>query len=114
MKFQSFVLLLLLILLASFTVNKAIPGGGWTPIKDITNIHYIKIARFAVIQYDKQEGATFEFKTLIKGEYQSFSVGTNFRLTLTARNGSSSSNYEAVVWEPAFGLLWKLTSFKHV
>ncbi|CAL5191809.1 unnamed protein product [Lathyrus oleraceus] len=113
MKFQSLALLLL-ILLASATENQAIPDGGWTPIKDLTNVHYIKIARFAITTYDKQERTTLVFLKLIKGEFQSFSTGTNFRLTLTAINGLSSSNYEAVVWESAFGLLWNLTSFKHV
>ncbi|CAK8574900.1 unnamed protein product [Lathyrus sativus] len=109
MRFESLVLLFL-ILLASVNMNQAIPGG-WSPIKNITDPYVIEIARFAVVEYDKQKGATLEFEKLIKGESQVIS-GTNYRLTLSAKDGSSSNNYEAVVWDQPWKHLRNLTSFK--
>ncbi|XP_058759078.1 uncharacterized protein LOC131632337 [Vicia villosa] len=92
------------------TMNQAIPS--FAPIKDITNLHYLKMARFAVTEFDNKEGALLEFEKLIKGEYQSFNDGTTFRLTLSAKNRLFSHDYEAVIWESAFGSPWDLASFK--
>ncbi|XP_050897921.1 cysteine proteinase inhibitor 1-like [Lathyrus oleraceus] len=109
MRFQS-LSLLFLILFASATLNQAIPGG-WTPIKNITDAYVIEIARFAVVEYDKLKGETLEFDKLIKGESQVV-VGTNYHLTLSAKYGSSSYNYEAAVWDHPLKHLRNLTSFK--
>lgn len=111
MKFQSIVLLV--ILLASATMNQAI-AGSWEPIENIGDIRYIRMARFAVTMYDRQEGATLEFERIIKGEYQVVVERQYFRLILSAKNGSSSNNYEAVVWVPLLSLLLHLDSFKRV
>ncbi|KAL5072924.1 hypothetical protein RYX36_011908 [Vicia faba] len=109
MRFQSLVLLLL-ILFASATLNQA-TLGVWSPIKNICDPYVNEIARFAVVEYDKEKGEKLEFEKLIKGESQVV-VGTNYRLTLSAKNGLSSNNYEAVVWDPLWKQYRRLTSFK--
>ncbi|KAL5057791.1 hypothetical protein RYX36_029395 [Vicia faba] len=109
MRFQS-ILLLLLVLLASATMNQALPR--WTPVKDITNTHYLKMVHFAVNDYGNKTGQTLEFEKLINVEGQSYNDGTNFRLTLAAKNRLISHKYEAVVWEPGFGGAWVVTSFQ--
>ncbi|CAL5210903.1 unnamed protein product [Lathyrus oleraceus] len=111
MRFQS-LSLLFLILFASATLNQAILGG-WTPIKNIIDPYVIEIARFAVVEYNKQKGATLEFEKLIKGESQVV-AGTNYHLTLSAKDGSSSNNYEAAVSDQPLKHLRNLTSFKRV
>ncbi|XP_050897920.1 cysteine proteinase inhibitor 1 [Lathyrus oleraceus] len=118
MRFQSLVLLFL-ILLASAILNQAIPGG-WSPIKNISDPYVVGIARSAVDLYDKQEGATLEFENLIKGESQDVKdklqvvFQTNYRLTLSAKSGSSSNNYEAVVLDQFSEYLRNLSSFKRI
>ncbi|XP_058732676.1 cysteine proteinase inhibitor 5-like [Vicia villosa] len=106
MRFQF--LALLLILFASATTSQAIIGG-WSPIKNISDPYVIELANFAVVENNKQKGETLKFEKLIKGESQVV-VGTNYRLTLSAKNGWSSNNYEAVVWDLKH--LRKLTSFE--
>lgn len=110
MKFQP--LVLLLILLVSATMNQAI--AGWEPIENIGDIRYIRMANFAVTQYDRQVGETLEFEKLFKVEYQVAATRQYFRLTLSAKNGPSSNNYEAIVWLPQLSLVLHLDSFKRV
>jgi cystatin-C len=111
MKFQSLVLFLL-VLLVSIARNQAIPGG-YTPIKDINDPYVIEIARFAVNEYNKREGAKLEFNKVIKGESQVV-AGVNYRLDLSANNSSISNNYEAVVLDVPFKHSRNLISFKPV
>ncbi|CAK8574899.1 unnamed protein product [Lathyrus sativus] len=111
MRFQSLVLFFF-ILLAFATMNQAIPVG-WSPIKNISDKFVNNIALFAVREYDQQKGVKLEFDKLIKGELQAVGVaGTNYRLTFSAKNGSSYNNYEAVVWVQPENYSWTLTSFK--
>ncbi|CAK8574898.1 unnamed protein product [Lathyrus sativus] len=118
MRFESFVLLFL-ILLASSTINQVI-SDDWSPIENISDPYVISTANFAVIQYNKQKGETLEFEKLIKGESQVIKdksqvvIKTYYRLTLSAKSGSSSNNYEAVVLEQPFEYLRNLTSFKRI
>ncbi|XP_054778878.1 cysteine proteinase inhibitor 5 [Prosopis cineraria] len=89
--------------------------GGWTPIKDIEDPHVTEIAKFAVSEYDKRSGAALKLEKVLKGETQVV-AGTNYRLVLAAKDGSSSAskNYEAVVWEKPWEHFMNLTSFKPV
>ncbi|CAI8601001.1 unnamed protein product [Vicia faba] len=115
MKFQSLILLLL-ISLASATMNQATPPDDWTPIKNISDPTVIAIARFAVSEYNDQNGAKLEFEKLIKGESQLLPrmETQTYRLTLSAKDGSSSNNYDAVVLDTMSKYSWKLISFKRV
>ncbi|KAK4259110.1 hypothetical protein QN277_005477 [Acacia crassicarpa] len=89
--------------------------GGWSPIKDLKDPHVTEIAKYAVSEYDKRSGETLKFEKVIKGETQVV-AGTNYRLVLEAKSGSSSASkkYEAVVWEKAWEHFRNLTSFKPV
>ncbi|XP_027332122.1 cysteine proteinase inhibitor 5-like [Abrus precatorius] len=72
--------------------------GGWSPIKNINDPHVTEIANFAVTEYVKRSGAKLKLEKVIKGDTQVV-AGINYRLVLAANDGSSSNNYEAVVWE---------------
>jgi len=113
MKFQSLVVLLL-VLLASAAKNQALPGG-YSPIKDLNDPHVIEIANFAVTEYDKQKGTDLKFEKVVKGESQVV-AGTNYRLTISAIHGSESKpdSYEAIVYEKPSEHFKKLVSFTHV
>ena len=85
--------------------------GGWTPIKDIKNDpHVAEIAEYAVTEYDKRSGANLKLVKVVKGETQVV-AGINYRLVLKAKDGSKTTDYEAVVWEKAWEHFRNLTSF---
>ncbi|CAL9174784.1 unnamed protein product [Musa hybrid cultivar] len=86
--------------------------GGWTPIKDVNDPHVQEIAQFAVSEHNKQANAALALGKVAKGETQVVS-GTNYRLVLSASDGSgASAKYEAVVWEKPWEKFRQLTSFK--
>ncbi|XP_058732673.1 cysteine proteinase inhibitor 1-like [Vicia villosa] len=85
--------------------------SSWSPIKNINDPYVIEIARFAVAVYNKLKGEKLEFEKLIKGESHVV-AGTKYRLTLSAKSGSSSNNYEAIVWDHPLVYFRNLTSFK--
>ncbi|TKY53951.1 Cysteine proteinase inhibitor 5 [Spatholobus suberectus] len=107
-------LLVSVVLLASSAVaRKEVIVGGWSPIKNINDPHVKEIADFAVTEYDKRSGEKLKLEKVIKGDTQVV-AGTNYRLTLAATDGSSSNNYEAVVWEKVWMHFRNLTSFTPV
>jgi len=67
--------------------------GGYIPIDDINNPGVTEITNFAITEYNKQSEAKLKFEKVIKGEAQ-LVEGTNYRLTLSATNGSVSNTYE--------------------
>lgn len=86
--------------------------GGWTPIKDFNDPHVQEIAQFAVSEHNKQANSALALGKVVKGETQVVS-GTNYRLVLSASDGSgASAKYEAVVWEKPWEKFRQLTSFK--
>ncbi|KAL5066366.1 hypothetical protein RYX36_028103 [Vicia faba] len=111
MKLQTLILVTVLLMASAAAARKQYPLGGYIPITNINDPHVIEIAKFAVTQYDKQSGAKLKFKKIIKGESQVV-AGTNYRLTLSAGEGSVSNIYEAVVWEKLWLHFRNLTSFK--
>ncbi|KAI5414488.1 hypothetical protein KIW84_040110 [Lathyrus oleraceus] len=113
MKLQTLILLTVLLMASAATARKQYPIGGYSPITNINDPHVIEIANFAVTQYDKRSGAKLEFKKVIKGESQVV-AGTNYRLTLSAGEGSVSKIYEAVVYEKLWLHFRNLTSFEPV
>ncbi|XP_004517283.1 cysteine proteinase inhibitor 5-like [Cicer arietinum] len=112
MRFQLIFLLLVVLLASKTTRNEAIPGG-WSPIENINDPHVTDVANFAVTEYDKRSGAKLKFEKVIKGESQVVS-GANYRLVLSANDGSVSNHYEAVVWEKVWLRFRNLTSFVQV
>ncbi|CAK8564449.1 unnamed protein product [Lathyrus sativus] len=112
MKFQTLILLILLLIASASSRKLPSPSvGGYTPIEDINDPHVIEIANFAVNQYDKQSGAKLKLNKVIKGESQVV-AGTNYHLTLSAGEGSVSKIYEAVVYEKLWLHFRNLTSFE--
>ncbi|KAK2412907.1 cysteine proteinase inhibitor [Trifolium repens] len=111
MRLQSLVFLLFLLIIASLAA-RSVPGG-WSPIDNINDPYITGIANYAVTEYDKRSGAKLKFEKVIKGESQVV-VGTNYRLILSAANGSASNNYEALVWERVWLNFKNLTSFEPV
>jgi len=104
------VLLLVVDLLSYAAARNQFAPGGWSPIDDINDPHVTEIANFAVTEYDRRSGAKLKFEKVIEGESQVV-AGTNYRLTLSAADGSDSKNYEAVVWEKIWQHFRNLTSF---
>ncbi|WOK95468.1 cysteine proteinase inhibitor 1-like [Canna indica] len=85
--------------------------GGWKPINGgTTDPHIQKLAQFAVSEYNKQQGASFELVNLVKTEMQVV-AGINYRLLLHAKLKSGSvDTFQAVVFESLKSEL-KLVSF---
>jgi hypothetical protein len=111
MRLQSLVFLLFLLITVSSSA-RSVPGG-WSPIDNINDPYITGIANYAVTEYDKRSGAKLKFEKVIKGESQVV-AGTNYRLILSAAEGSASNNYEAVVWERVWENFRNLTSFEPV
>ncbi|KAK4752863.1 hypothetical protein SAY87_021661 [Trapa incisa] len=95
--------------------RKGLIIGAWVPIKDIKDPYISEIAGFAVNEYNKESSAKLKFEKVLSGESQVV-AGTNYRLIIAATDGTTTRNYEAVVWEQH--KLWvnirQLTSFKPV
>ncbi|ESW26013.1 hypothetical protein PHAVU_003G084300 [Phaseolus vulgaris] len=106
-------ILLMFVLFASAVARKNIASGGWSPIKNISDPHVTEIADYAVTEYAKRSGHKLKLEKVIKGETQVV-AGVNYRLTLAATDGSSSNNYEAIVWEKVWQHFRNLTSFTPV
>ncbi|KAK4259112.1 hypothetical protein QN277_005479 [Acacia crassicarpa] len=115
--FRTMLLPLLFVLLCAVAGGRgeAVAPGGWTPIPNIQAPHVTEIANFALVEYDKRNGANLKLEKVIRGETQVV-AGTNYRLVLATKEGSSSAtkNYEAVVWEKPWEHFKNLTSFEAV
>ena len=59
-------------------------------MKDLNDPHVIKIANFAVTEYNKQKGTDLKFEKVVKGESEIIAIGTDYRLTIFAIHGSGS------------------------
>ncbi|CAL0309117.1 unnamed protein product [Lupinus luteus] len=103
--------ILSIILFLSFSAV-AIAGryGGWAAINDANDTHVKEIADFAVTEHNKQSGENLKLESVIKGETQVVS-GTNYRLVVTASNGTASKKYVASVYEKPWENYRNLTSF---
>ncbi|CAK9182245.1 unnamed protein product [Ilex paraguariensis] len=119
LKLQSLLFVILSFLFASilFDVSAAVGRrkealvGGWSPIKDPKDPKVQQIGQFAVTEHNNQAKTNLTFESVVRGETQVV-AGTNYRLVLTAKDGTVSNNYEAVVWEKPWQKFRKLTSFK--
>ncbi|AET00379.1 putative Cystatin domain-containing protein [Medicago truncatula] len=107
MRFQSLVLILA-VLFASFATNQAIPPNNLRRI-NINDPRVIEMAGFAIIEHNNQiTGAKLRFEKLVDGYIQKVGLETDYHLTISAKNGSTINNYEAVVfYSPIFELSLK-------
>uniref|UniRef100_A0A3Q7G1E0 Cysteine proteinase inhibitor n=1 Tax=Solanum lycopersicum TaxID=4081 RepID=A0A3Q7G1E0_SOLLC len=83
----------------------------WEPITNITK-EVIEIGKFAVDEHNKEAKTTLKFQKVIKGENQVV-VGMNYRLVIEAKDGDSTHNYLAQVWDKPDNSK-SLTSFKQL
>lgn len=82
---------------------------------NINDPYVINITTFAVTEYNKQNTkAKLVFEKLLNGVIDTLNDGINFRLTLSANNGSTSNKYGAIVLEKAYKHFRKLTAFAPV
>ncbi|XP_050903250.1 putative cysteine proteinase inhibitor 7 [Lathyrus oleraceus] len=99
MKLQYVILISLVVVLVSATMNQAISSNGVTPI-DVNDPHAIDIAKFAVNEYNKESKTTkLSFEKILNGVPKTTSTGTIYRFTLSASDGSTSNEYGAIVLE---------------
>ncbi|GAA0145224.1 hypothetical protein LIER_05468 [Lithospermum erythrorhizon] len=113
-------LLLLTILISSISSSAAasLGGrklvGGFEPIKNPKDKYIIEIGQFAIDEHNKQAKTNLVFETVVKGEQQVV-AGMNYRLYISAKDGETSNQYQAEVYDKPFGeKTRKLTSFKKV
>ncbi|THU42933.1 hypothetical protein C4D60_Mb00t02400 [Musa balbisiana] len=95
-------MLLLLLVSSSVSTSHAQLVGGWQPIRDLNDPHVREIAVFAVSQYNVQENKGLELSQVLAGQQQVVS-GMNYNLTLKVKDGLSTANYVAVVYESLKG-----------
>ncbi|CAK8538867.1 unnamed protein product [Lathyrus sativus] len=99
MKLDSFSIMFVLVFLSVSIFSEGLPGG-WNPIKNIKDPQVLEIAQFAVTEQQKKSGVKLSLVDVISGETQ-IVAGINYRLVLTANDGSVTKKYQAqVVDEP--------------
>ncbi|XP_058735609.1 cysteine proteinase inhibitor 5-like [Vicia villosa] len=97
MKLQ-YVVLLLVVLLASAGVKNQVIASVWTPIKDINDPHVINIAKYAVTEQDKKAKLNLKLDKVISGETK-VADGTTYCLNISASDNTASNKYNVVVLE---------------
>ncbi|KAL0907047.1 hypothetical protein M5K25_025585 [Dendrobium thyrsiflorum] len=87
--------------------------GGWQPIKNLSDPHVQKIAKFAVDEHNKNAPKPLRLISVKSGATQIVS-GVNYRLIIVADLNSpyTLGKYEATVLEKSWENVLKLTSFK--
>ncbi|CAI9270891.1 unnamed protein product [Lactuca saligna] len=85
--------------------------GGWRPIPNVAAPTVVDIGKFAVDEHNKNDHTSLKFEKVTKGESQVV-AGMNYKLTITAEDGSVNNNYEAVVWVKPWQKFRQLVSFK--
>ncbi|KAL5097061.1 hypothetical protein RYX36_001388 [Vicia faba] len=89
MRIQSFILIVLIVIFSSAASNHA---AFLNPNDPLVN----EISNFAVNEYNKQ-GNKLKFEKVLNGVSEITSQGTNYRITLSATDGSTSKKYAAIV-----------------
>ncbi|CAK8538869.1 unnamed protein product [Lathyrus sativus] len=95
MKLDSFSIMFVLVFLSVSIFSEGLPGG-MNPIKNIKDPQVLEIAQFAVTEQQKQSGVKLSLVEVISGEVQVV-AGKNYRLDLTANDGSVTKKYQALV-----------------
>ncbi|KAI0493127.1 hypothetical protein KFK09_027403 [Dendrobium nobile] len=87
--------------------------GGWQPIKNLSDPHVQKIAKFAVDEHNKNVPKPLRLISVESGDTQ-IVTGVNYRLIIVADLDlyGTARKYEAKVWEKSWENFLKLTSFK--
>ncbi|XP_022927105.1 cysteine proteinase inhibitor 1-like [Cucurbita moschata] len=72
-------------------------AGSYKPIKNIDDPKIQSLGEFAVNEHNKQAKTQLKFQKVISGEMQ-IVAGTNYKLQLTALEGTSSGTYGTLVF----------------
>ncbi|KAL5097097.1 hypothetical protein RYX36_001424 [Vicia faba] len=118
MRIQSCILIVLIVIFSYAASNRAAFLNPNAPlVNEIGNFavnEYNKqvneIANFAVNEYNKQ-GNKLKFEKVLNGVSEITSQGTNYRITLSATDGSTSKKYAAIVLDNRTQHVRKLTNF---
>ncbi|KAL5097179.1 hypothetical protein RYX36_001506 [Vicia faba] len=103
MRIQSLILIVLVVIFSSAASNHA---AFLNPNDPLVN----EIGNFAVNEYNKQ-GNKLKFEKVLNGVSEITSQGTNYRITVSATDGSTSKKYAAVVLDNPTQHVRKLTNF---
>ncbi|CAI8582886.1 unnamed protein product [Vicia faba] len=103
MRIQSLILIVLIVIFSSAASNHA---AFLNPNDPLVN----EIGNFAVNEYNKQ-GNKLKFEKVLNGVSEITSQGTNYRITLSATDGSTSKKYAAIVLDNPTQHVRKLTNF---
>ncbi|KAM7251737.1 hypothetical protein ACFE04_023620 [Oxalis oulophora] len=104
-------LIFLLLIILPFS-SADMKSGGFTPIKDPKSKEIMDMGLFAVKEHNLEAKTSLVFNTVVSGQVQAV-AGANYKLIISATDGISTNNYEAVVLERLSGLM-TLTSFKRL
>ncbi|KFK36955.1 hypothetical protein AALP_AA4G194100 [Arabis alpina] len=69
------------------------------------------LARFAIQEHNNKENKVLEFKKIVKAREQVV-AGTMYHLTLEAKEGDKTKNFEAKVWVKPWMNFKQLQEFK--
>ncbi|KAI5381283.1 hypothetical protein KIW84_UN0862 [Lathyrus oleraceus] len=103
MRTQSFFLIVLVVIFSCASLNHATFLNLNDPLVN-------EIGNFAVNEYNKQ-GNKLKFEKVVDGVSETTSQGTNYRITLSASDGSTSKNYAAIVLDNPIQHIRKLMNF---
>lgn len=88
-------------------------AGQYVPISYLQDPEIIDLAKFAVEEHVKKNHVPLTFSKILKGYVQVVN-GLNYKLYLTATDGDSHGNYEAIVWTDVRKTSRRLVSFKNL
>ncbi|XP_074566976.1 multicystatin-like [Curcuma longa] len=98
---------------ASANSHNSVSVGGWQTIVDTQDPNVQKVAKFAVSEYAKQQGQSFELADVVAAQRQVV-AGLKYRLLLVAKTPTGNvSKYGVLVDESLKGDL-KLVAFEPV
>ncbi|XP_023520845.1 cysteine proteinase inhibitor 1-like [Cucurbita pepo subsp. pepo] len=72
-------------------------AGSYKPIKNIDDPEIQSLGEFAVTEHNKQTKTQLQFQKVISGDMQ-IVAGTNYKLRLTALEGTDSRTYGTLVF----------------
>ncbi|EFH56155.1 FL3-27 [Arabidopsis lyrata subsp. lyrata] len=94
------------------STEKTMKLGGVHDLRGNQNSGEIEsLARFAIQEHNKQQNKVLEFKKIVKAREQVVS-GTMYHLTLEAKEGDHTKNFEAKVWVKPWMNFKQLQEFK--
>ncbi|KAK1395502.1 Cysteine proteinase inhibitor 5 [Heracleum sosnowskyi] len=114
-KFHIFLLLLSLSFVPGqfhdITVGRKVLVGQWLPIKNPKEAIVQEIGKFAVTTYNQDNQQKLVYQNVTRGQTQVV-AGTNYRLTIAAKDNGTANHYEAIVFDQPWTHTRNLTSFK--